>query len=213
MYIYNGEILYENIKTICELKNTTITALEREVGLSVPSISKWKDGNPTIQKILLVANSLNVSIEYLLTSDIHATRDMVSMFLESIYNETNSRKLIWEKNSVSAKARIESSPFVSNELLYMADTQYDYDITVYTTTIGEKEIYCYNLNIADDYTSEEVHIYHDSYHVCIDHEGILEHIDSTILSKKLHDKLTDITYYEPRRKSLNQFMSDFVSKK
>ena len=89
MYIYNGEILYENIKTICELKNTTITALEREVGLSVPSISKWKDGNPTIQKILLVANSLNVSIEYLLTSDIHATRDMVSMFLESIYNETN----------------------------------------------------------------------------------------------------------------------------
>ncbi|MBR4085855.1 MAG: helix-turn-helix transcriptional regulator [Lachnospiraceae bacterium] len=213
MYNFNGDILYENIKTMCELKNTTITALEREVGLSVPSISKWKDGNPTIQKILLVANALGVSIEYLLTSNIHETRNLTEMFLESVYVKTDTRQLAWEKNNTNALIQIKSRPYIRENLLYMADTSYDDDLIVYSTKIGEKELYCSHFIIVNDFMDEELHTYHESWHVDIRHEDILEELDDGALAQKIFDKLTDISYYEPRRNSLNQFMTDFISAK
>lgn len=213
MYNFNGDILYENIKTMCELKNTTITALEREVGLSVPSISKWKDGNPTIQKILLVANALGVSIEFLLTSNIHETRNLTEMFLESVYVKTDTRQLAWEKNNTNALIQIKSRPYVRENLLYMADTSYDDDLIVYSTKIGEKELYCSHFIIVNDFMDEELHAYHESWHVDIRHEDILEELDDGALAQKIFDKLTDISYYEPRRNSLNQFMTDFISAK
>lgn len=213
MYNFNGEILFENIKTICELKNTTITALEREVGLSVPSISKWKDGNPTIQKILLVTNALNVSIEYLLTSDIHKTRQLTEIFLESVYFKTDIRELAWEKNKTTAVSQIKSRPYVREQLLCMGDMAYDEDLIVYSTKVGEKELFCSHFIIVNDFMDEELHVYHESWHVDILHEGIMESLDCGTMAGKLFDKLTDISYYEPRRNSLNQFMSDFISEK
>lgn len=211
MYNFNGEQLYENIKAICELKNITITSLEREVGLSVPSISKWKEGNPTIQKILLVANALGVTIEYLLSSDIYQTRNITNLFLESIYIKTDKRELKWKKDDTNAKIQMKYSPLIKEEEMLMENTSFDSDITVYSTVIGEKEIYCTHFIIATDFTDEEMHIYHESYHIDIKHEGILEHLDHGTMAQKIFEKLTYISYYEPRQNSLNQFMSDFIN--
>jgi transcriptional regulator with XRE-family HTH domain len=59
--------LVERIKEICKQKNTSMGALEKELGLANGSIRRWDDKTPGADKILKIANRLDISIDYLLT--------------------------------------------------------------------------------------------------------------------------------------------------
>jgi len=58
------------VDRICELaqkKGLSIAALEKAVGLSNGIIGKWKKQSPSCDKLKLVADYLNTTIDYLLT--------------------------------------------------------------------------------------------------------------------------------------------------
>lgn len=59
--------IFERLEYIIKQKNTTIRAVEREAGVANGIIKRWEKSSPQCDKLLLVANCLNVSIEWLIT--------------------------------------------------------------------------------------------------------------------------------------------------
>lgn len=58
--------LYENIKKRCEAKAISIAKLERDVKLSVGSISHWRVSDPKVGNVKAVADYLHCTIDELL---------------------------------------------------------------------------------------------------------------------------------------------------
>ena len=59
-------VLYDNVKRICDEKGISVWRLEKDLGLSNRSVSKWNESEPGIHKEQKVAKYLGVSIEKLL---------------------------------------------------------------------------------------------------------------------------------------------------
>lgn len=61
-------MVYDNIKSICERKSISISALEEKAGLGNGTIGKWKSGSvsPTIDSLCAVANALGIEVTKLL---------------------------------------------------------------------------------------------------------------------------------------------------
>lgn len=60
------KLLYENIKKEAKQQGLSIFALEKRAGIGNGVISSWKQSSPTLDKLIAVANVLNVSISDLL---------------------------------------------------------------------------------------------------------------------------------------------------
>ncbi len=59
-------MIFDNVKRICDEKGISIWRLEKDLGFSNRSISKWNESEPGIHKVRKVADYLDVSIEELL---------------------------------------------------------------------------------------------------------------------------------------------------
>jgi transcriptional regulator with XRE-family HTH domain len=59
--------IVERIKLKCKEKNTSMSALEKQIGIGNGNIRRWDDKIPGCDKIIAVANMLEVSIDWLLT--------------------------------------------------------------------------------------------------------------------------------------------------
>ena len=55
----------EIVKRLCEQNGITVKDLEKQIGLSNGSISKWSSSSPKIENAEKVANYFSVPIEYL----------------------------------------------------------------------------------------------------------------------------------------------------
>lgn len=58
--------LVKRISSICEQNGLTLTSLERLCGFGVSSIRKWDDHAPTLPKLQKVADTLGVTVGYIL---------------------------------------------------------------------------------------------------------------------------------------------------
>ena len=65
--VTGGEmVLFDNIKELCEKKGVSVWKLEKDLGFSNRSISKWNETDPGIRKVQKVADYFGVAIEDLL---------------------------------------------------------------------------------------------------------------------------------------------------
>ena len=61
---------YERLRNICSEKNTTVTKVLHEIGLSSANTGYWKKGQlPKGDALLKISEYLNVSIDLLLTGE------------------------------------------------------------------------------------------------------------------------------------------------
>lgn len=60
--------IFTNISKLCIKNNITIAELERRLNFSKATISKWKTSSPSINKIIMVADYFDVSIDSLVKS-------------------------------------------------------------------------------------------------------------------------------------------------
>lgn len=58
---------YERVETLRKQRNISQGNLEKKLGFSNGSISKWKSSSPTPERLKKLADYFNVSVEYLLT--------------------------------------------------------------------------------------------------------------------------------------------------
>lgn len=90
--------IIEIISALCVQKKITITALERELGLSKGSISKWKVSSPKAETVLKMADYFGVSVDYLLgrtenplpETKKEATEITFDDFTYAFYNESKN---------------------------------------------------------------------------------------------------------------------------
>lgn len=84
------------VDRICELahkKGLSIAALEKAVGLSNGIIGKWKKQSPSCDKLKLIADYLNTTIDYLLTGFGNELKQNESEMLE-IFREFDNREQV-----------------------------------------------------------------------------------------------------------------------
>lgn len=60
---------FERVEKLRKEAKISQGKLERELGFSNGSISKWKNSTPTYERLQKVANFFNVSIEYLASGE------------------------------------------------------------------------------------------------------------------------------------------------
>ncbi len=64
---------YQNLKSICDSKSTTITALLKKLQLSSAYGTNWKTGtSPTLEVLIMLSKALNVSLDYLVFGKVAA---------------------------------------------------------------------------------------------------------------------------------------------
>lgn len=61
--------VFDRVKKLAESQKIPISELERKLGMGANSLYKWKNQQPTIDKIERVADFFNVSTDYLLGRD------------------------------------------------------------------------------------------------------------------------------------------------
>lgn len=68
--------LFERIKETAKERGISLTALSVESGLGEKTIYKWKDKEPSASRIKAVADTLGVSVDYLLgnTDEMHSSK-------------------------------------------------------------------------------------------------------------------------------------------
>lgn len=59
-------MIYERIKRLCEENETSVNALELNIGVSKGSLCKIDSHKPSVDKIQKIAEELNTSIDYLI---------------------------------------------------------------------------------------------------------------------------------------------------
>lgn len=62
-------MIYTRIKQICKPKKISIRKLERELGFSTGSVCKWDVCQPSFEKVIQVADYLDVPLEELRPRD------------------------------------------------------------------------------------------------------------------------------------------------
>ncbi|WP_277405518.1 helix-turn-helix domain-containing protein [Lacrimispora xylanisolvens] len=216
MLEYNSLILLENIKAICNAKNKSLTALERELGFSVPSISKWKDGNPTLSKVLQVANALGVSIEYLLTSDFYNNQNLKNLFLESVYQKTDTHEIQWSK--ITKEDNAPEYYHLANDNRILSDYDDDSEdfnqlangLYIYSALVDNATIYCVFQEVSTNFEPEDP--YYTYYYFAIKQENFLNFIEDANhkLIEKIYKKIIHYLFELPRQ-ALDDFMLKFIN--
>ena len=62
-------MLYSNVKRICDKKGISVGKLEKELGLSNGSISKWRNSTPKYDRLQKIADYFNVSVDFLMNGN------------------------------------------------------------------------------------------------------------------------------------------------
>lgn len=60
-----NESLIDNIKSLCKDKNITISQLEKEIGFGAGLISRWAKSDPSLSKIISIADFFNTDMDTL----------------------------------------------------------------------------------------------------------------------------------------------------
>lgn len=86
--------MYARIKELCKKKGTTITALEREIGIAKGSICKWENHEPSGDKLQKVADYFDVTIDYIKTGKEKSAPDFNPAHIEliTLYEKLNKEQ-------------------------------------------------------------------------------------------------------------------------
>lgn len=63
-------MLLKNIKQLCKQKGIPISGLEREVGISNGTISRWGTSSPSVENVRKVAEYFGTTVDRLIAEDV-----------------------------------------------------------------------------------------------------------------------------------------------
>ena len=103
--------LVERIESVRKQKGFSISKLEKESGLSNGQIGKWKTQKPSYEKVASVANTLNVTIDWLITGKDPESLTPEEKKLIDLYRSADERG----KRAIIRTAEAESTEQESSE--------------------------------------------------------------------------------------------------
>lgn len=102
--------IVERIKMRCKEKGTSMNALEKELGFGNGSIRLWDKKEPGSQKVILVAERLDLSLDWLLTGKESGNLTSEEQQLIDYYRKADDRG----KRSILRTAESESTELESS---------------------------------------------------------------------------------------------------
>ena len=102
--------IVERIKEKCKEKNTSMNALEKKLGLGNGTIRTWDVKEPGSSKVILVAESLGLSLDYLLTGKEYGELTQEEKTLVDYYRHADARG----KRRIIQTAEMESQELESS---------------------------------------------------------------------------------------------------
>ena len=138
---FNKKLMLDNITYLLQNTNKKVGELETEAEVSIGYISrlsKDEKTKPSIEFVVKVANSFNVSIDTLVNinlSECSSTEMYLISFLDKLIKDTKDNKLDWDKESEDLLNRYEleydiNGPYVSHPMLsyetFMEESECDY---------------------------------------------------------------------------------------
>lgn len=87
------ELLVKSIKNICKKNNVTVSELENKLGFSPALISRWNKTNPSIDRIIDIADYFHVSLDEIVGRNKDNVNDE---FLNVLYKKTSNREVQWK---------------------------------------------------------------------------------------------------------------------
>lgn len=102
--------IVERIKMRCKEKGTSMNALEKELGFGNGSIRLWDKKEPGSQKVILVAERLDLSLDWLLTGKESGNLTPEEQQLIDYYRKADDRG----KRSILRTAESESTELESS---------------------------------------------------------------------------------------------------
>lgn len=94
--------VYERIENLRKSRSLSQGKLEKELGFSNGSISKWKNSTPTYERIQKIADYFDVSVNYLMTGEVEPEKKENVLThrderdIEKILNQTKEQLLSQE---------------------------------------------------------------------------------------------------------------------
>ena len=88
----NNEKLVKSIKELCKKNNISVSQLETELNFSPSLISRWKDKNPNIDRLIDIADYFHVSLDEV----VGYTQNTNDEFLNKLYEQTAKGSIAWE---------------------------------------------------------------------------------------------------------------------
>ncbi len=106
----NNEQIVNSIRSICKEHNITITKLEETLGMSQGLISRWSKSDPSLSKIIDIAEYFNISLD-----DVVGYKNIINdKFIEKVILETSNQKLIWHQyNHANKEPKEYLNPYFS----------------------------------------------------------------------------------------------------
>lgn len=102
--------IVERIKDLCIAENITIKELERIIQISNGSIRHWNEKTPSVERVLLVAEHFNVSLDWLVTGKESRNLTPEEQLLVDHYRRADDRgKRSIMRTAESESAELESS--------------------------------------------------------------------------------------------------------
>lgn len=105
--------LLERIKSKCIENNTNFKQLEEELGFGNGTIRKWETQKPSYDKVVAVANKLNISLDWLILGKECSDISCAEQKLISLYRQADERG---KRNIMrQAEAEISELPSANNQ--------------------------------------------------------------------------------------------------
>lgn len=88
----DNELLVSNIKKHCKANNIPISQLEKKLGFGAGLISRWSKTDPSLSKIIDIADLFYISLDSLVGRKMHKQESFVPLLLKL----TQNKKVIWK---------------------------------------------------------------------------------------------------------------------
>lgn len=88
--------LVKSIRNCCKENGITVSQLEKELNFGAGLISRWTKTDPSLGKIINIADYFNINIDELIGRELKSNSVTSDQFLESLYNMTLNKTLIWK---------------------------------------------------------------------------------------------------------------------
>lgn len=149
----NNQILVNNIKKICKDQNISISVLEKDLFMSPGLISRWTKTTPALDRVLEIANYLQVSLDTLIGNANETTTNDKTIYqlISKLYNKTTNADLEWKifnpnNSDESLYAKIISSIAVEHyKDCFYCNVNHGYFILTITYNDNQKDLSLYVL--------------------------------------------------------------------
>lgn len=218
----NNEILVANIRNLCKIKDMGVSQLEKRLGFGSGLISRWTKSDPSLSKVMDVANYFEVSIDLLCNTIISEGNLLYNLFVENLSNKTINRTIKWNilnKNgkdyyAISNLDEIESNRIVIEDEEGNKDYILDQDLFVYMIEEDNdiKIFFVYQM-VSEDFTDNYAYNCHEYMYVLIytSYEYTFIEADKAIINE-LNNNIKTVFYKEPRNEEIKNIMENFIKK-